>query len=59
MSVHTQWDVKVRKSYIETIQVNATDAGDAATNAILQDNITEVISVQWHNPEAGEGEEHF
>ncbi|HEY6022267.1 MAG TPA: hypothetical protein VIY48_21135 [Candidatus Paceibacterota bacterium] len=51
MSAETVWNVKVRKSYTETIQVHAVTEDEAYEAARREDGVVMVESIEWDDPE--------
>lgn len=57
MSAETIWDVRVRKSYSENIQVQAITEADAYEAARKIDGVVMIESVEWNDNTSGDGHE--
>lgn len=51
MSANTLWNVKVRKSYTETIKVSAVTSDEAIEEARRINGVIFVEDVRWYDPE--------
>lgn len=56
MSAFTVWDVVVRKSYTDTIQVLAETENDAYAIAQQEPGVVMIERVTWNDPDAAEAQ---